>query len=174
MKKLKLLIVMAVLLLFATSIQTQAAPKYTVKVYRAGIVHVYKGKKLMRKMWCSCGLPKTPTPKGTFKTSDTYRWHPMEGGVYCQYVTRIYRGICFHSTLFKENKNRDSLIASSYNNLGHRASHGCIRLRVSDAKYIYNLAKSYRLKVIISDKKLSKPKRIGTIPEDSTRDPSDK
>lgn len=161
---------------YFNSINSNASSaKYSIKVYRAGIVHVYKGNKLMKKMWCSCGLDSSPTPKGTFKTSDTYRWHELIGNVYGQYCTRIHKGIMFHSVLYKEFGNKNSLIASSYNNLGHKASHGCIRLRVADAKYIYNICRKHKkTKVIISDKRLSKPKLIGTIKNVDTKDPSDK
>lgn len=170
-KKMRYLVLMMLMLMLISA--NVSAASYTVKVQRAGIVNVYRGKKLVRKMWCSCGLPETPTPKGTFYTSNTYRWHTLLGPTYGQYCTRIYRGIMFHSTLYREYGNRDSLIASSYNNLGYRASHGCIRLRVADAKYIYNLARKQSIKVVISDKKLSRPARIGTISEDACHDPSD-
>ena len=44
--------------------------------------------------------------------------------------------ILFHSVLY--NEKGGAVTQSSVNNLGRKASHGCVRLSVEDAKWIYN------------------------------------
>ena len=56
--------------------------------------------------------------------------------VYAQYQVRIKGSILFHSILY-DKKDLKTLKTSSYNNLGKRASHGCIRLLPEDARWIY-------------------------------------
>ncbi|MBS6196635.1 MAG: L,D-transpeptidase family protein [Clostridiales bacterium] len=86
---------------------------------------------------CSVGMPNTPTPVGTFKTPAKYRWHTLMGPSYGQYCTRVVGGILFHSVA-GSNMTSYNLSASEYNKLGGPASHGCIRLTVRDAKWIYD------------------------------------
>ena len=88
----------------------------------------------VRSMICSSGAGGK-TPKGTFKTSDKYRWHLLNGGVYGQYCTRITGHILFHSVPFAAPRN-DTLKWNMYNQLGSAVSAGCIRLRTIDAKWI--------------------------------------
>jgi lipoprotein-anchoring transpeptidase ErfK/SrfK len=94
---------------------------------------------LVRAMICSTGLKSTPTPTGTFSAvGPVARWgYFPKWGVYAQYLFRIKGPYLFHSVLYRT-ANENSLIKSSLNNLGNRASHGCVRLKVPDAKWIYN------------------------------------
>ena len=93
---------------------------------------------LARVMICSTGTKSNPTPLGTFKGSGpSHRWHYFEKfECYAQYSWRIDGPILFHSVLYNEIDG--SPTSSSVRNLGRRASHGCIRLSVEDAKWIYN------------------------------------
>ena len=86
---------------------------------------------------CSVGLPGTPTPTGTFTTPAKYRWHTLMGPSYGQYCTRIVGGVLFHSVA-GSNMTSHNLSAGNYNMLGQPASHGCVRLCVRDAKWIYD------------------------------------
>ena len=86
---------------------------------------------------CSVGMPDTPTPTGTFHTLNKYRWHELMGPSYGQYCTRIVGGILFHSVA-GSNMTSYNLSAAEYNKLGQPASHGCVRLCVRDAKWIYD------------------------------------
>ncbi len=90
---------------------------------------------------CSVGLASTPTPTGTYTTSDKYRWHTLMGPSYGQYCTRITGGILFHSVA-GYNMTSYNISASAYNMLGEPASHGCVRLTVADAKWIYDYCAS--------------------------------
>ena len=54
-----------------------------------------------------------------------------------RYAYRIYGPYLFHSVLYSE-KDTSTLRQGSVDNLGRPASHGCIRLSVEDAKWLYN------------------------------------
>lgn len=86
---------------------------------------------------CSCGKESSPTKKGIFKTSDTYRWRKLNGGVYGQYATRITGQYLFHSVPY-EKQDPATLETAEYNKLGTNASAGCVRLAAHDAKWIKN------------------------------------
>ena len=94
---------------------------------------------LARTMICSTGLKDTPTPLGTFKNGGpAARWYYFQKyDCWAQYAWRIDGPYLFHSVLYSE-KDTSTLRQSSVNNLGSRASHGCVRLKVEDAKWIYN------------------------------------
>lgn len=84
---------------------------------------------------CSVGYD---TPTGTFYTSQKLRWHTLMGPSYGQYCTRITGSILFHSVFYNVNGDPSSMPYSAYNKLGTTASHGCVRLTVADAKWIYD------------------------------------
>lgn len=93
--------------------------------------------KIARQMVCSTGLGESPTPLGDFKATSRREWVFMEDSkVYCRFVTRIYRDYFFHSLLYEE-QDLATLKKSSFDNLGKKASHGCIRLLDEDAEWIY-------------------------------------
>ncbi len=92
---------------------------------------------LARTMRCSTGLDKTPTPRGTFAGSPVTRWgYFPKFKVWAQYLYRINGPILFHSVLYNS-QSEDSVIQGSVYKLGQKASHGCVRLSVADAKWIY-------------------------------------
>ena len=111
-------------------------------------------------MTCSVGTKDHATPTGTFYTKSKARWAELMLKSYGQYCTRIVGEVLFHSTPgnFQSIYN---VIPGVYNKLGKPASHGCIRLTVGDAKWIYDNCK-VGTKVTIDDKsdgcKFIKPK----------------
>ena len=122
---------------------------------------------------CSVGLPGTPTPTGTFTTPAKYRWHTLMGPSYGQYCTRIVGGVLFHSVA-GSNMTSHNLSAGNYNMLGQPASHGCVRLCVRDAKWIYDNC-ALGTTVTISDTaamQFDKPTSI-KIPASQNWDPTD-
>ncbi len=126
---------------------------------------------------CSVGLPATPTPKSgwnkPFKTLNKYRWATLMGPSYGQYATRIVSGILFHSVA-GSNTTSYNLAAGNYNMLGSPASHGCVRLCVRDAKWIYDNC-PLGMRVVINDNLFNpfdKPATI-KIPAGQTYDPTD-
>ena len=125
----------------------------------------------VKRFACSVGLPSTPTPIGTFYTPAKYRWHVLMGPSYGQYCTRITGSILFHSVAGR-NMTSYNLNARDYNKLGQPASHGCVRLNVRDAKWIYDYC-PLKTKVTIYDSSnpgpLGKPATI-KIPAGQTWD----
>jgi len=123
---------------------------------------------------CSVGLPGTETPLGTYHTLAKYRWHELMGPSYGQYCTRIVGGILFHSVA-GYNMTSYNLSAADYNMLGSPASHGCVRLCVRDAKWIYDNC-GLGMAVVIYDSAdpgpFGKPATI-KIPAGQTWDPTD-
>ena len=93
--------------------------------------------KLVKTFICSVGKPSSPTPTGTFKTSDKASWGWLVGNIYGQYFTRINGDILFHSVPH-EKKDKSTLEWEEYNKLGTGASKGCIRMTVKDVKWIYD------------------------------------
>lgn len=94
--------------------------------------------RLVRTMKCSTGAKGTPTPKGTYQasTSPGARWHYFKDfHCWAQYAFYIQGDIMFHSVLYGSRGGK--VTSSSVRNLGRRASHGCVRLSVADAKWVY-------------------------------------
>ncbi len=99
----------------------------------------------VRYMICSSGNPDSEyghettmgifqilAPKGRF-----YQFVNLEAA---QYLTLIRSRTYFHSILYDKAENLSSLIKESYDDLGTKASHACIRLTVPDARWIwYNI-----------------------------------
>ncbi len=96
--------------------------------------------RLVRVMICSTGTTKYPSRPGTYVLNGRKaRWctFPKWGGGTAQYWTRIDAEIAFHSIMYV-NYNPDKPKMDTYNHLGSRASHGCIRLHTTDAKWVYD------------------------------------
>ena len=85
----------------------------------------------------SCNYTKTIA--GAHKITSKYRWHRLFGeSNYGQYSSRYSSKLLFHSALYAT-KSNISLKPYSYNSIVNKVqSGGCIRLRVEDAKWIYD------------------------------------
>ena len=85
---------------------------------------------------CATGKKDTPTPLGTYqaggKTGNEW-YYFKDFGCYAKWAYQIVGGILFHSNTVSRRGDRPS-----NGGLGHRASHGCIRMKVDDAKWIYD------------------------------------
>lgn len=86
---------------------------------------------------CSVGL-NGATPTGTYNTLIKYPVKELMGPSWGKWATRIVGGVLFHSVACGNPDPTYSLPAGEYNKLGQAASHGCIRLNVRDAKWIYD------------------------------------
>lgn len=183
----KALVVLGLIsLLFISSERVTAAKlekkPYLIKVNRVhNTVTVYeqndKGEYSVpvRAMLCSVGVGGR-TIKGTFQTMARYRWKALMGDVWGQYATRVVGGILFHSVYYYENGNPATLATKEFNKLGSAASHGCIRLSVVDAKWIYDNCAVGTTVIIYDGKKspgpLGKPEAI-KLPTSVRWDPTD-
>ena len=99
---------------------------------------VFTGKKgaweLHRFMDCTTGAPVSPTVKGTFKVGNRGLHFGEEEGYTCWYWTQFYGDYLFHSVLY----NPYSKTSIQDGRLGQNLSHGCVRLDIDDAKWIYD------------------------------------
>lgn len=135
-------------------------------------ITIYKGNTAVKAMACSTGL-YGPTPTGNFQILDKLRWHELDGPTWGQYCSHITSEILFHSVPMPA-KNYYSVPANEYNLLGQAASHGCIRLTVGDAKWLYDNC-PVGTSVTISDYEampLGKP-TVAKIPASQNWDPTD-
>lgn len=99
-------------------------------------VIVYKGRKQIRIMPCSGGAPETPTLLGTYFLKDRgtmfYARKISEGA---NNWIRINGNYLFHGLP----RDKDWVISKeAEEKMGYPASHGCIRLREIDAKWLYD------------------------------------
>lgn len=137
-KKIIIVFTFCIMLLSAVFLnegKAQAAGNYTIRINKAtNVVTVYSNGSPYKAFVCSTG---NATPIGTFHTSQKLRWHVLDGPSYGQYCTRIVNGVLFHSVWYYANGNYASQSYVQYNKLGTTASHGCVRLTVADAKWIY-------------------------------------
>lgn len=92
---------------------------------------------LIHSFICSTGREGAETPPGKYLITNKFRWRWMDGGVYGQYSSSISKHYLFHSVPYLD-KASDALDMKKYDLLGTPASHGCIRLCVRDAKWIYD------------------------------------
>ena len=86
---------------------------------------------LDRSLICSTGKPSTPTVKGEFTIKDKGPMFRAGSNTICNYYTRFYGNYLFHTVLLDNKGNIQD------GRLGTPLSHGCIRLAIDDAKYIY-------------------------------------
>jgi lipoprotein-anchoring transpeptidase ErfK/SrfK len=86
---------------------------------------------LDRSFICSTGKASTPTVKGDFTIKDKGPMFRAGSNTICNYYTRFYGNYLFHTVLLDNNENIQD------GRLGTPLSHGCIRLAIDDAKYIY-------------------------------------
>lgn len=108
-----------------------------VYVYSRGSLGLYTP---VREMICSTGLNNS-TPRGVFlNTTPQDRWHYFKKFVcWAQYTYIIYGAgdILFHSVIYNAPR-QSALNVYSLHNLGTKASHGCVRLTVEDAKWLFD------------------------------------
>ncbi len=134
------------ILLFSDDLKIAEKPIFQYKVeisISKQKVYVYKWhfgsySKLVKTMICTTGTTETPTPLGTYKMGGPCgRWYFFKKfDCWAQYASRIVGGILFHSVIYSE-KDEATLRQSTVSALGTRASHGCVRLTVEDAEWIY-------------------------------------
>lgn len=113
------------------------------------MTYVYKGSMNkwdnIKSFTCSTGVDDEKTPPGIFDVRERGEWFFSDkyeqGG---KYWVQFYGDYLFHSVPF--NKDQSEVVD---NTLGTPASHGCIRLKTEDAKWIYDNIE-FGTKVIIN------------------------
>ena len=100
---------------------------------------VYQGEKgnwrLLREMLCSTGAPINPTPKGEYATT-THVENFVNHGMRAWYGTGFIGGLyLFHSSPYEI---APEPLVCVEPELGVAASHGCVRLALEDAKWMYD------------------------------------
>lgn len=133
----------------------------------------------VKAMVCSVGMPGHRTITGNYyRLRRAGSWHVLRYNSVGQYCTRISGPYLFHSVVYTRYGDKYSLHKAEYRKLGKSASHGCIRLQVEDAKWIYDRA--YQCQVsLYYDKtakyplKKPKAKKIGKTAEKRYYDPTD-
>ena len=124
---------------------------------------------------CSVGKAGTPTHAGTYATLKKQNPVELMGPSWGKYGTQINNyGDWFHSVACSNPDPTYALAAGNYNMLGQPASHGCVRLCVRDAKWIYDNCGLYT-RVDISDTEYTPFDKAPTIkiPADQNWDPTD-
>lgn len=104
---------------------------------------------------CSTGVHGN-TYVGTYKTSNYYDWHLMNGGVYSRYAVRFNNHELMHSVPYYRHS-PDSLEYRQFNRLGTPASAGCCRMALADAKWIYDNTVPGTIVNVIKDPNLVYP-----------------
>jgi len=130
---------------------------------------------------CSTGLPATPTYAGTRKMYHRSRWQTLMGPSYGQFGSKLYlqqsngsfkaTGQYFHSVACGQ-ANDHNLSIAEYNFLGSKRSHGCVRLSVRNAYWIYNFVPNGTV-VIVGDNLARPLNRIAQPYASGAVDPTD-
>ena len=103
------------------------------KANKVGIYYGSKGNWTEKKYWsCTTGASSTPTVKGSFTVQS--KGLAFGSGYTCWYYTQFYGNYLFHSVLY----NPGSKTSIQDGRLGINASHGCVRLSLTNAKWIYD------------------------------------
>lgn len=109
---------------------------------RTAIYYGHHGAWKPVKEWiCSPGAPATPTVTGEFTV--TGKGYSFGNGFTCYYYTQFYGDYLYHSVLYYQNSFR-----VMDGRLGMHLSHGCVRLDIDNAKWIYDNI-PYGTKVVI-------------------------
>ena len=130
--------ILAMLICFAPKIDAEAAGGWHIYVNtRTNVVTIYCNGSPVKSLICSTGLPETPTVHGNFSLGYKSRWLPLLGSA-GQFVCQLHRDYFFHSVPSETYGDAGSVFTDAYDMLGQNASHGCVRLTVEGAKYIYD------------------------------------
>lgn len=101
--------------------------------HKVGIFQGWSGNWNPVNYWdCTTGAPSSPTVKGTFRVGSK-GYYFDSGSSRCYWYTQFYGNYLFHSVLYS--KYNGSLVDGR---LGMSLSHGCVRLDINNAKWIYD------------------------------------
>lgn len=102
-------------------------------------VRVYKGAKgnwkKVRTMTCTNGKSSTPTVTGEYTVGNKGLYFDTGTRGRCWYFTQFHGNYLFHSVIYDRSSSPKNIIDGT---MGAGASHGCVRLALNNAKWIYN------------------------------------
>lgn len=101
-------------------------------------VYVMRGDSVVREMAASTGMAGYETPLGTFHIQNRGEWfynEKYQEGAQWWVSFKDWGVYLFHTVPMDRDRN---IIQSEADKLGQPASHGCVRLGVEDAKWIYD------------------------------------
>lgn len=132
-----------------------SGPYYLIADRVNGVMTVYDSTRTVpiKTIRISVGLPGTPTwPTNKDMRLTSYsRWQPLMGPSWGQYGTHVdgagNGGIFIHSVA-GSTQSYYNLPASAYNQLGNPASHGCIRVCVADARWVFYNCNGSTIRII--------------------------
>ncbi len=111
---------------------------------RIGVFRGSKGNWTWDKFWmCSTGKPLTPTVLGEYRVYG--KGYSFGSGFTCYYYTQFYGDYLIHSVLYYQDTFNEM-----DGRLGENLSHGCVRLSLENAKWIYDNV-PYNTKVVTYD-----------------------
>ena len=134
------------------------------------------------------GMEKDAVRNGWGLSRYEFEW--FDGKSTGQYMTRLWKvevdaetgeeyiapsGYLMHSVPYTK-LDKNTLKTAEWNKLGRRASTGCIRMNVADAKWIYDYVAAYSYVYTIQgtpDPELWAALKLPDLPLDVTRDPTD-
>jgi lipoprotein-anchoring transpeptidase ErfK/SrfK len=118
----------------------KASSTYKIKVSNAKqtVTVLDSNNQVVKSFICSTGLDgaDTETPLGTYTVAErgeSFFSQTYQQGAY--YWTQFYGDYLFHSVPFDKNRVIETAEAAK---LGTKASHGCVRLTIENAKWIYD------------------------------------
>ena len=133
---------------------------------------------IVRQMISTVGAELTPTIQGEFtipgprwgRNINRLRWSRVPTGYYVRYFVRyfvrIHQAYLFHSVLYDDD-NISSLNDRVFEELGTKASRGCVRLLPIDARWVFNNIQD-GTRVIIKEKDPDPHLTQSLIPRDMT------
>lgn len=100
---------------------------------KVGIFNGRAGAWSLNREWsCSPGKPSTPTVSGVFHVGSK-GYYFDSGSARCYWYTQFYNDYLFHSVLYSKYTG-----GLQDGRLGMQLSHGCVRLEINNAKWIYD------------------------------------
>ncbi len=93
--------------------------------------------KVVKLFSTATGKSNAQTRAGTYTITGKERWHRWTDTYFSPYASKHSGGLWFHGPNYSS-KNSNSMIASTYNQIGTSASSGCMRTTVAGAMWIYN------------------------------------
>ncbi|MDY4029162.1 MAG: hypothetical protein SOY46_07905 [Butyrivibrio crossotus] len=126
----------------------------------------------VRKMLCSFNSFEEGEYKNTGGTGLRNVWYDDKNNFY-RYYTDFGNGLIFHSALYSEKNNKNSLNSDEYNMIGGKNNTQGITLSVADAKWIYEHCSFDSVITIYTDKNERHTLELIKIPDGITWDPTD-